>query len=77
MSKKKIVIPIASKHIERGIKKYQGEIDTYLHTVIKAAGFGFTPYLLNDGRILLVLPNNTAAFLYPNKEVLFNTLNLA
>lgn len=76
MKDKKEVVPIAAKHIERGIQKYQGKIDTQLHTIIKAAGLGFTPYLFNDGRILLVLPNNTAAFLYPDRDVLYANLNL-
>ena len=76
MGVKRQIKLIAAKHIEPGIQKYQGEIDIQLHTVIKSAGLNFTPYVFNDGRILLVLPHNMAAFLYPNKEVLYANLNL-
>jgi hypothetical protein len=76
MKDQKTVISIAADLIERGIKKYRGEIDPNLQSIIKSAGFGFTPYIFNDGRILLVLPNNTAAFLYANKEVLYEMLSL-
>ena len=76
VNEKKEITSVAPKYIEPGIKKYQGEIDSQLHTVTKSAGLDFTPYVFNDGRILLVLPNNTAAFLYLDKEVLYATLSL-
>ena len=76
MKDSKGVISIAANHIELGIKKYHGEIDTSLHNIMKSAGLAYTPYLFNDGRVLLVLPNNTAAFLYTSKDVLYETLSL-
>ncbi|MBS1683212.1 MAG: hypothetical protein JSS76_00545 [Bacteroidetes bacterium] len=76
MKNSKGVISITANHIEPGIKKYKGEIDAALHNIMKSAGLSFTPYLFNDGRVLLVLPNNTAAFLYASKEVLYETLSL-
>ena len=76
MKLKKNIISIASEHIERGIKKYDGKIDAQLEKLIQAAGLTYTPYLFNDGRILLVLPNSGGAFLYASKEVLYNALSL-
>lgn len=76
MNDKKEIVSVAANHIEPGIKKYEGKIDPQLSKIISAAGLTFTPYLFNDGRILLVLPHNTVAFLYSNKDVLFNVLNL-
>lgn len=76
MKNKKGVISVASNHIEAGILKYKGEVHLHLQAVIKSAGFDYTPYAFNDGRILLVLPNNTAAFLYDSEDVLTEALSL-
>ncbi len=76
MKNKKGVISVSSKHIDAGIEKYKGEIHLHLQAVIKSAGFDYTPYALNDGRILLVLPNKTCAFLYDNEELLTESLSL-
>jgi hypothetical protein len=76
MNEKKGIVSIESKHIDPGIKKYNGEIDIHLSELIKSAGLAYTPYLFSDGRILLVLPYATAAFLYPDKETLFEALSL-
>jgi hypothetical protein len=75
MSDKKI-LSIAVEHIEPGIKKYEGRVDTHLSAVIKAAGLSYTPYIFKDGRILLVMPSNSAAFLYPNQGILYDALSL-
>lgn len=76
MKADKRVISIAKEHIEPGIKKYRGEIDAHIASLLKAAKLAYTPYLFADGRVLLVLPNNAAAFLYESKDVLFQTLQL-
>lgn len=68
---------VAAKHIEAGIQKYGGVIDDHLASIIKAAGFQFTPYRFLDGRILLVMPNNLGGFLYRDKNTLYDTLVLS
>ena len=67
---------IAPHHIEPGIKKYQGVIDHHLQQLINNAKLEYTPYVFNDGRILLVMPCNLSAFLYANKEELYAKLSL-
>ncbi len=62
---------IAAKHIESGITKYKGVIDPHIESLIKASNLKYKPYVFNDGRILLVLPNNLGAFLYKDKDTLF------
>ena len=76
MKNKADVITIPSKYIEAGISKYGGVVDGHLESLIKSAELQYTPYLFKDGRILLVLPNKVAAFLYKDKETLFETLSL-
>lgn len=75
MNKQK-ALSVAPSHIEPGIKKYGGQISEHLHKVIKASGLDYTPYVFTDGRILLVLPNKTAAFLYSSDESLYGSLRL-
>ena len=76
MSDKKGIVSVAAKHIEAGIKKYKGEPNAGLNTLIHNAGFNYMSYVLCDGRILLVLPDNVGAFLYADKDVLFKALDL-
>jgi hypothetical protein len=76
MDDKKKIITVASNNIEKGISKYGGKVDAHLSSLIKGANLTYTPYVFTDGRILLVLPNNISAFLYPNKEFLFEHLSL-
>lgn len=76
MKNTKSIVTVAHTHIEKGITKYGGVIDSHLASLIKAAGLHYTPYIFNDGRILLVMPNNVAAFLYKDKETLFDALSL-
>ncbi|MCB0509378.1 MAG: hypothetical protein H6579_03715 [Chitinophagales bacterium] len=68
---------VQSKHIELGIKKYEGQLDKELQSLILSAGYEYTPYVFKDGRILLVLPYNISAILYANKAILFDKLQLA
>ena len=76
MSNKKGVVSIASNHIEAGIKKYKGESNARLNALIKNAGLNYVSYVFNDGRILLVLPDNTGALLYADNDTLFEILDL-
>ena len=76
MENTKGVVSVAPGHIEKGIAKYGGVIDTQLTSLIKAAGLQYTPYIFNDGRVLLVLPNSLGAFLYDNKDTMFVALSL-
>lgn len=75
MDGKKEIITVASHNIEKGIQKYGGKVDAHLSSLIKGANLTYTPYLFNDGRILLVMPNNISAF-YSDQEFLFQHLNL-
>ena len=77
MNNKRGVISVTQSHIEKGIAKYGGIIDAQLTSLIKSAGLQYTPYMFNDGRILLVLPNNLGGFLYDDREVMFEALRLA
>jgi hypothetical protein len=76
MNDKKEIVSVAHKHIGAGIKKYKGVPDTQLNMLITKAGFNYTSYVFDDGRILLVLPNNIGAFLYEDKETVFKALDL-
>ena len=76
MKNEKGVVSVAPEHIEKGITKYGGKVDPSLAAIIKSAGLEYTPYQFIDGRILLVLPDNLAAFLYEDKETLFRVLSL-
>lgn len=76
MGDKKEIVSVASKHIESGIKKYKGESDAHLNALLRNAGLNYTSYVFNDGRILLVMPNNLGAFLYADEEALFAAIDL-
>ena len=76
MKNTKGVVLVARGHIEKGIAKYGGVIDTQLTSLIKSAGLQYTPYQFNDGRILLVLPNSLGGFLYDDRETMFAALSL-
>jgi len=76
MGDNKKIITVSGLHIEPGIEKYGGKIDEHLAVLIKNAGLTYTPYIFMDGRVLLVLPKNVSAFLYPDMETLFRNLNL-
>ena len=74
--KNKEVKKVAPEHIQAGIDKYGGVIDFHLKNIISAAGLNYTPYTFKDGRILLVLPDNLAAFLYKDEQTVYQTLSL-
>jgi hypothetical protein len=76
MNNKKGVVSVAPKHIKAGIIKYGGVVEAHLSSLMKGANLQYTPYLFNDGRILLVLPNNLGGFLYDDKETMFKSLSL-
>ena len=70
------VVKVIPEHINIGIQKYRGVVDLQLSSLIKEAKLNYVPYRFQDGRILLVLPNNIGGFLYQDKEALFRILNL-
>jgi hypothetical protein len=74
--KGKKVVKVAPEHIQAGIDRYGGVIDLHLPNIIVAAGLHYTPYTFKDGRILLVLPDNLAAFLYIDEQTVYLTLSL-
>jgi|GEM_PF-474069 len=76
MNALKNIIRVKAQHIEPTIKKYQGKGNAQLFALLKKAGYNYTPYIFNDGRILLALPYNTCAFLYPNEKVVIEFLRL-
>lgn len=76
MKQEKPVISVAPENITKGIEKYKGVIDLHMQAVIKATGFNYTPYTFEDGRILLVLGGNKAAFLYKTEEIMNDMLSL-
>ena len=77
MNEKKGIVPIAAKHIEAGIKKYNGASDQKLNALIQTAGFNYSSYVFTDGRILLVLPGNIGGILYDDLDTLYKALDLA
>ena len=70
------IIAVNSEHIEKGIEKYGGVVDEHLQKLIGQAGLQYTPYRFKDGRVLLVLPGNISAFLYPDVGSLYDHLDL-
>jgi len=70
------IIAVAQKHIEPGIEKYGGKIDAHLQSLINNAGLAYSAYILRDGRVMLVMPHNISALLYPDKETLLEVLQL-
>ena len=67
---------IQSKHIQPGIEKYQGKLDNHLQAIIDKHGYEYKVYIFNDGRVLLVLPQDISALLYASREVLYEKLEL-
>lgn len=70
------IVKVRPEHIEKGIEKYGGVRDKYLNSLLLHADLQYTAYRFEDNRILLVLPNNLAAFLYENEDHFFYLLNL-
>ena len=77
MSNQSNIVTVLPKHIEKGIERYGGIQDKHLNQLIKNANLEYTAYIFDDSRILLVLPDRTCAFLYPNIETLYNNLDLS
>ncbi len=68
------IITVKSDHIQPGIEKYKGKIDTELQRHLTNAKLDYIPYLFEDGRVLMVFEVMNTAFLYPSKKVVFETL---
>jgi hypothetical protein len=76
MSLKDVII-VKKEHIDLGIQKYGGVLDTELMQLFDLSGLSVKPYLFNDGRILLLYTGQEHGILYASKEVLFNKLDLS
>ena len=73
---KERVITVQKEHIERGIEKYQGKQDEHLESLLRNANLPCTPYVFNDGRVLLKHDLLDNALLYPSLDFLFDILTL-
>ena len=62
--------PILQHHIEPGIAKYKGKEDGYLQVLLDTANMQYTPYVFEDGRIMLVNPKREFGLLYDSEEEL-------
>ena len=67
---------VMAHHIEPGIAKYGGVVDTALQRHLQRSDCNFIPYKFTDGRYLLVQPEINCAFLYPDVETVYEKLVL-
>lgn len=72
----KRIIAVAKRHIQPGIERYGGKVDTHLQSLVNHAGLEYKVYRFTDGRILLVLPHDLSALLYPDEQTLLKVLEL-
>jgi hypothetical protein len=68
------VILVQSRHIDKGIEKYKGELDERLQRYIDDSPLVYTVYRFQDNRILLVYHHNLYALLYENERILLDEL---
>lgn len=68
------IITVKQEHIQPGIEKYKGKIDTVLQRHLKNAQLEYVPYVFEDGRVMVVYEAMQMAFLYPSKQSIFETL---
>lgn len=73
----KDILVVKQEHIQPGIKKYHGVIDSDLEELFARAGLQVEPYQFSDGRILVLYKGQQNGILYASKEVLFNKLDLS
>jgi len=71
------ILVIKKEHIQPGIKKYQGKIDSDLKALFATAGLEVDPFEFNDGRILVLYKGQQNGILYASKQILFNKLDLS
>ncbi len=60
----KDVLVIKKEHLQPGIKKYNGVIDSELKELFSLAGLDVEPYLFRDGRILVIYKGQHNGILY-------------
>jgi hypothetical protein len=72
----KDIIVVKKEHIQAGIEKYKGVIDSELLELLSLSGLNAKPYLFADGRVLLVYQAQDHGILYASKKVLFDKLDL-
>jgi hypothetical protein len=68
------VVLVQSRHIDKGIEKYNGELDERLQRYIDDSPLVYTVYRFEDNRILLVYHGNLYALLYENERILLEEL---
>ena len=68
------ILKVKQEHIQPGIEKYKGKLDAELQRHLKNAELDYLPYVFEDGRVMMVLEMMEIAFLYPNKQAVFETL---
>ncbi len=68
------IINVKAEHIQPGIEKYKGKLDSELARHLKNAQLDYMPYVFEDGRVLMVLEVMNTGFLYPSKQAVFETL---
>ncbi len=70
------IITVQKEHINRGVEKYKGVKDDHLESLLRNANMPCTPYIFNDGRVLLKYDLLDTALLYPSLDYLFDILAL-
>lgn len=71
-----MVQPVQGIHIQRGIERYKGVLDTELKTLLAKSNMPYDPYQFADGRVLLVDTVLNFGFLYSTREEVFAKLQL-
>ncbi len=74
--KTKDIVIVRKEHIEPGIEKYNGRIDSDLEKLFVLSGQEVKPYVFEDGRVLLLYKEQEHGILYASKDVLFSKLDL-
>lgn len=59
---------VQKRHIQAGIKKYEGRIDSVLQALIEHSALKYTPYRFQDGRYLLVYEGELYGLLFPDRQ---------
>lgn len=61
---------VLQQHIDKGIEKYKGAIDSKLEKLLSLSDWKYTPYRFADQRILLVFESRLFGILYKNEAAL-------
>ena len=69
-------IVVHKDHLQRGINKYNGRVDTHIQQLLVHAHIRATPYIFADGRVLLVYDQQSYGILYPTTASFYKRLSL-